>query len=87
VVAVSALTGDGLPELLELIEQRITGERRSYTVALTGAALGNLHKLYEMGEVLERRDTDEGATVALVRIPADRDGQFRRAFPDAKLAE
>ncbi len=86
VVAVSALTGEGLPELLDLIEQRIAGGRRTYTVALTGAALGDLHKLYEMGEVLERSDNAEGSTVASVRVPADRDAQFRQAFPGAKAA-
>ena len=87
IVAVSALTGEGLPELIDLIEQRIVGGRRTYTVALTGAALGDLHKLYEMGEVLERSDTAEGATVASVRVAADRDAQFRKAFPGAKPVE
>ena len=87
VVAVSALSGEGLPDLLELIEQRIVGGRRTYTVALTGAGLGDLHKLYEMGEVLERSDTAEGATIAAVRVAADRDAQFRKAFPEAKLLE
>jgi GTP-binding protein HflX len=84
VVAVSALTRDGLPELLDLIETRITGGRRTYTVELTGAALGELHRLYEMGEVLRREDTADGATVADVRVSADRDAQFRKAFPEAR---
>jgi GTP-binding protein HflX len=86
VVAVSALTGEGLPELLDLIEQRVVGDRRTYAVELAGAALGQLHRLYEMGEVLSRRDTDEGTTVAEVRVSADRDAQFRKAFPDARPA-
>jgi GTP-binding protein HflX len=85
IIAVSALTGEGLPELLELIEQRIAGGRRSYRIELAGAALGDLHKLYEMGEVLNREDTAEGVTVASVRVPADRDTQFRKAFPKATL--
>jgi GTP-binding protein HflX len=84
VVAVSALTGEGLPELLELIEQRLTGGRRTYTVTLAGAGLGNLHRLYELGEVLERADTEEGATVVTIRVPRERDAAFRRAFTDAR---
>jgi GTP-binding protein HflX len=84
VVAVSALTGEGLPELLELIEQRLTGGRRTYTVALADAGLGNLHRLYELGEVLERADTEEGATVVTIRVPRERDAAFRRAFPEAR---
>ena len=87
IIAVSALTGEGLPELLDLIEKRIAAGRRTYRVELTGAGLGDLHKLYEMGEVLDRQDTAEGATVASVRVPADRDAQFRKAFPAARSAE
>ncbi len=86
IVAVSALTGEGLPELLALIEQRLSGSRRTYTVELTGAALGNLHRLYEIGEVVERHDTAEGSTIASVRVSAERDAQFRKAFPGAKAA-
>jgi GTP-binding protein HflX len=86
VIAVSALTGEGIADLLELIEQRLTGGRRTYVVSLAGAALGNLHRLYELGEVLQRTDTDDGTTVISVRIPAERDAQFRRAFPEAKAA-
>jgi GTP-binding protein HflX len=84
IIPVSALTGEGLPELLDLVEQRLSGARRVYTVELAGAALGNLHRLYEFGEVVDRRDTEAGTTVATVRVPAERDAQFRRVFPDAK---
>jgi GTPase len=87
IIAVSALTGEGLPDLLQIIGERIAGGRRSYCVELTGAALGDLYKLYEMGEVLDRTDTAEGATIASVRVPADRDSQFRKAFPAAKAVE
>jgi GTP-binding protein HflX len=86
IVAVSALTGEGLPELLALIEQRLSGGRRTYSVELTGAALGNLHRLYEIGEVVERHDTEQGSTVAMVRVSAERDAQFRKTFPGAKAA-
>jgi len=83
VVAVSALTGEGLPELLAAIEQRVAGNRHTFTVTLEGAALGSLHRLYEMGEVLEREDTAAGATVVRVRVPEDRETAFRREFPQA----
>ncbi|MCR4283543.1 MAG: GTPase HflX [Bauldia sp.] len=83
VVAVSALTGEGLPTLLEAIERQVAGSRRIYTVELTGAALGQLHRLYELGEVIGREDTAEGATIVRVRVPPDRETAFRRAFPEA----
>ena len=82
-VAVSALTGEGLPELLDMIEHRIACRGQTYRVALSGGALGRLHLLYEVGEVLERTDTPDGATIARVRVRAGHDTQFRRSFPDA----
>ena len=86
VVTISALTGDGLPELMQAIETHVAGGRHVYTVELAGADLGRLHRLYEFGEVLDRQDTEEGATIAHVRVHADRDRQFRTAFPAAKAA-
>jgi hypothetical protein len=37
-----------------------------------------------LGEVLERADTEEGATVVTIRVPRERDAAFRLAFPDAR---
>jgi len=83
IIAVSALSGDGLPELLALIEQRLTGARRIYDVVLSGSAMGKLHRLYEIGEVLSREDTAEGTVVVAVRVTPERDAEFRKAFPEA----
>ena len=86
VITVSALTREGIPELLEAVEARITGGRRVYRIELAGAALADLHRLYEMGEVLSREDGPDGTTVAAVRVPAGRDADFRKAFPQAHVA-
>jgi GTPase len=86
VVAVSAMTGEGLPALLNAIEQQLSAGRRVFTVELSGEALQHLHRLYELGEVLGRRDTDAGTTVAEVRVPAAREAVFRRTFPQASAA-
>ncbi len=83
VVTVSALTGEGLPDLLALIEDRVTAARRTYAVRLEGAGLGQLHRLYEMGEVLDRTDNPDGSTTAHVRVAPDRDAAFVAAFPQA----
>ena len=85
VVAVSALTGEGLRDLAEAIERQIVAGRRTYTVALAGAALAELHRLYELGDVVERHETDAGATVARVRVGPEREAEFRRRFPDAAV--
>ena len=86
VVAISALTGAGLPELLDAIEQRVSADRSVFSVELSGENLANLHRLYELGEVLERTDTDEGSTVARVRVPAETLTRFRQSFPQARKA-
>lgn len=84
VVTISAITGEGLPDLLNAIEQRLTAARRTYTVELTGESLRLLHRLYEFGEVMERNDTADGTTVARVRVSPDRESAFQKSFPDAK---
>jgi GTP-binding protein HflX len=86
VVAISALTGEGLPALLAAIEERVAGRNRVFRVELAGAELRHLHRLYELGEVLGRVDTAEGATVAEVRVGEDALDRFRRAFPNAEPA-
>jgi GTP-binding protein HflX len=87
IVAVSALTGEGLPELLDAIERRLSQGHDIYRVELSGEALGQLHRLYELGEVLERTDSVEGATTARVRIPKDFASRFQRTFPMARLVK
>jgi GTP-binding protein HflX len=84
IVSVSARTGEGLAELLAAIEAKVSGGRRIYSVELAGAALGQLHRLYEMGEVLERTDRDDGATIARVRVAPERHAAFLKAFPAAR---
>ncbi|CAN5321566.1 GTPase HflX [soil metagenome] len=84
VVAVSALTGEGLPELLAAIEERVAGARRVYALTLAGEAQGRLHRVYELGEVLERSDDADGAIQLRIRVPAEKDTAFRRTFPEAK---
>jgi len=86
VVAISALTGEGLPALLAAIEERVAGQNRVFRVELAGAELRHLHRLYELGEVLDRVDTAEGAIVAAVRVGKDALDRFRRAFPNAEPA-
>jgi GTPase len=86
VVAVSALSGEGLPELLEAIEQRLRGRPEVYRVSLSGEALGLLHKLYEMGEVIDRVSSSDGSTTVRLRVPETRLAAFRSTFRDARPA-
>src|SRR5204863_7494631 len=45
VVSVSALTGEGIPELLAMIERRLSIEHPVYRVELSGQGVSELHKL------------------------------------------
>jgi len=76
-LAVSALTGEGLPELLAAIDDRVAAgmEVAEYTIPAADGA--RLAWLYEHGEVVRRADDEDGARVAVRLLPADR-ARFER---------
>jgi GTPase len=86
VVAISALTGEGVDALLAAIETRLSEHRTVFEVALSGEGLAGLHRLYELGEVLARTDADDGSTVARIRVAEERLNRFHQSFPDARRA-
>jgi GTP-binding protein HflX len=76
-VAVSAITGEGLPALLAAIDTRIAEgmEVADYAIAPEDGA--RLAWLYEHGEVIERDDTDDAIRVTVRMLPSDR-ARFER---------
>jgi GTP-binding protein HflX len=76
-IAVSALTGEGLPALLTLIDDRLSSQRVSvrYDVAAEDGA--RLAWLYRHGEVLNRQDDDAIVHVEVRLSEADR-ARFER---------
>lgn len=83
VVPVSALTGEGLDDLLSVIEQHVSSVRSVFHVELSDEGLANLHRLYEFGEVLSRTDTTDGAILVQIRVSEENLGRFFRVFPKA----
>ena len=76
-IPVSAITGDGLPELLRGIDARISAgmDVADYLLPLSdGARIAWLH---EHGEVLARRDEEDGVYIQVRMLPADR-ARFER---------
>lgn len=65
---VSAVTGEGLPDLLAAIEVRLVGARPVHELALDPSDGAGLAWLYDHGEVLERQDGDDGTLRLTVRI-------------------
>jgi GTP-binding protein HflX len=82
-VLISAITGEGLRELLETIEARVTAGRPTLSLDLDpadGAGLGWLHR---QTEVLSRRLDERGRLAVTVRVDPSKIGELRRRFPSA----
>ena len=84
VVAASALTGDGMDDLVEAIDARLTAARRIVEVRVPYADGATLAWLYRHGEVLEHADDDGEALLRVGLTPADAGRLERR--PGISLA-
>jgi GTP-binding protein HflX len=76
-IAVSAITGEGLDRLLAAIDVRIAAGMEEADYAIGHADGARLAWLYQHGEVLDRRDADDGVQVKVRLLPADR-ARFER---------
>src|SRR5690606_10215443 len=93
---ISAVTGEGVDDLLRLVERALLGRTEDLTVDL-GPQEGEARAwLYEYGQVQDERAVGEAGTMRLsVRLPASAAGRFRRTYPhlvsgaprEAKAAE
>ncbi|MBV1838191.1 GTPase HflX [Acetobacter estunensis] len=79
-VAISAITGDGLPELLAAIDAHLTESMVTARYDIPVEKGDAMAWLYEHGEVLERQD-DEMRIVVTVRMRAEDQARFDRLFP------
>lgn len=87
IVAVSALSGEGLSDLLQTIESHLASHSDVFRVRLSGEGLGSLHRLYKYGEVLKRTDAADGSTTVQVRVPKETLARFHKSFPEARKSE
>jgi len=76
-IPVSAITDDGLPDLLRAIDVRISAGMEMADYLLPASDGARIAWLYEHGEVLDRRDDDDGVHVHVRMLPADR-ARFER---------
>jgi GTP-binding protein HflX len=81
---VSAVTGEGLERLKNLIEERLTRDRPRFRVTLGPAEGAALNWLYEEAEVLERREGEDGTIDAVIRIAAEKEPRLRQRVKVAK---
>ncbi|MGL4488065.1 MAG: GTPase HflX [Rhizobiaceae bacterium] len=66
-IPVSAITGQGLGELLDAIEARIAGKVEEFDCTLEVAHLGKLDWIYRNSVVVQRRDNDDGSLALTLR--------------------
>jgi len=80
---VSAITGEGIDELLAAIERRMAAERRLLHVVVPAEDGAGLAWLYENGEVLARKASRDGSLAIDIRVGPERVERVLRRFPDA----
>jgi GTP-binding protein HflX len=79
-IAVSAMTGDGIPALLAGLEAAVTHDNITLTLKLDAADGSDLAFAYRHSQVLERRDRAGKIRLSL-RIHPDDLGRFENRFP------
>jgi GTP-binding protein HflX len=76
-VAVSAVTGEGVPELLDMLDRRLSANLALDEITLAPEDGADLAWLYAHGEVVERRDSDDAIRLK-VRLDPEHAERFRR---------
>ncbi|WP_052017332.1 GTPase HflX [Nitratireductor aquibiodomus] len=67
-LAISAITGEGISDLLALIEERISGQIVMTSIELSPDRMSLLDWIYRNGEVVERSNNDDGSISLKVRM-------------------
>lgn len=84
-ILISALTGEGIPELLATIEQHLAMGRLTYEVDVPPEDGQGLAWLHENSEILDRQTTEHGHTIVHVRLIAGKEPRFLNRFPQAQV--
>lgn len=80
--AVSAVTGEGCPELLKRVGALID-DSPPVAIRLIAGDGEALAWIYRNGRVLSREDEEQGGVLIVARLDAQALGRFERQFPDA----
>ncbi|GHC62902.1 GTPase HflX [Limoniibacter endophyticus] len=68
-VPISAVTGEGLDRLVEVIESRISGQLELFDVLIEPGQLNLIDWIYRNGNVLEREDREDGSIALTLSMP------------------
>jgi GTPase len=80
VALISSLTGDGLGNLLDKVEQRLALSSTVYEITVEPADGKGMAWLHQRGEVLDRHVYEDGRTRLQVRLDDDTAGQAESKF-------
>lgn len=83
-ILISALTGEGIQELLGVIEEHLASGRPSYEVTVAPQDGQGFAWLHENTEILDRQTTKEGETRARVRVASEKEPYLLSRFPTAR---
>ncbi|MGE0563893.1 MAG: GTPase HflX [Pseudolabrys sp.] len=81
-VPVSAITGEGIDDLIGRIESRLAERRETMSLTLDVADGAGLSWLHRNAEVLKRELREDGRIAVIVRADPDHAGQIRAKFRD-----
>ncbi len=84
-ILISAMTGEGVPELLATIEQHLALGRRTYEVDVAPEDGQGLAWLHENTEILARMPKEDGHTLLQIRLVAGKEPRFLNRFPQARV--
>lgn len=76
VAVISALTGEGVDDLLVRLGHKLTGSARTVELRVPAGEGRRVAWLHAHGEVLDEREDSDGARVVTVRLSAKELGQF-----------
>jgi GTPase len=77
-ILVSAVTGEGLPDLLAAIERKIGNSVREMDIRLAISEMPRIGWVYENAEVLSRTDEEDGSVRLTVRVAPASIADFER---------
>ncbi len=78
---ISALTGQGVEDLLISLETRLASHRLTFNISLEPDDGSGLNWLYENSEVLHRSMAQDGTLHLTIRVAPERADVLRRRFP------
>ncbi len=78
-IGISALTGDGVPELLQLLDDRLTAKAHVYEIDVLLTDGAALSWLYAHGKIIDKRDTKTKSHIRVELASADY-GRYHSRF-------